>query len=283
MKLPNRIGSYRLIAPLSKHESLQKFLIGKYEKNGKFYAIKLWHQGMPNIYHKELHLEFQAATLLHTVLHSRSRGEIASIQIPRPIEVYREKTFTALISEYVLGKHLSRYHAHICARVMAEVIEEFERISHQPLFETSSVLRRHPWWLYTLSLPYVAIRACMNREIPTKHIAASFWTCLRHVRSLSTRPSMLAHRDLLPENILMNGKKITVLDCTHLVLTPQGYDLSYVCIHELLHGLSKKITRRLNAKADPFFTAYICLLNCDNRNAIHNTNYYASTLATIYE
>lgn len=282
MKLPNTVGHYHLVKSLKKQTSPEKLLIGKYRMNGKLYVIKLWRQGMPALYHRELLREFSTSKILHDILITHAPKGDVHIQTPLPVQLLQKKSYTALVFRYAPGKNLLRHHSRVRARVLARVIKKFGQISQLHIRGISPALQRHHWWTYAFSLPYVAAKAYLRNNVPFKHVVASTWTCVLHLHSIISRPTVMAHCDLLPENILVNGRKIVILDTSHLALTPRGYDLTYLAIHESLHGLSSKIISMLNAKPCPFFTAYICLKNSDHYNPIKKTNYYASTLAATY-
>lgn len=268
-KPPQRIGRYQLIKPVAKTGAVMRYGIGLYKKKDKknlFLVKTRWGPGN-DLAKYLLKREYEMTSLFYRLCQRQIKRHGFSLASPRPITLIETEKSISLVYAYLKGKSLSEYPLKMQIRILAAVLDDLRTLSFSLTPEQIAQFPKRSLWFYLYSLPLFALAAVLFH--PEK-LQTVFSLCKRAVTELFTlreNPPVIAHRDLLPENMLLCGGRIYLLDCTHMALALPGYDLAYF-LESLRDELSaQNLVTKLEVMVSPFMKAYVQLsLLCFEEN-----------------
>jgi len=198
--------------------------------------------------------EYRVNRLLGRKIHEL--GLQRTIRVPEPRECIHGKGSLSIVSEYVAGQRLDALPLEERQPWLGQVLTALETISRQLADEDRQQLTTRPAWLYGATLPAVALLFWTQYRTPVWRALRWLASCTRQLVPLRHTPLMLAHRDLMPENVIVKEGIPYLIDSERMVLTLPFYDLVYMSVHPDTSAMAEADVRWPRAAKSPL-RAYV--------------------------
>jgi thiamine kinase-like enzyme len=257
--LPKQIGEYRLLKPTLRTNESINCATGLYRKGNKEFFLKIWHGALHDHNATLLAHEYDMTSALY-------ESPIKGIHVVRPMELIDNGTTLVAVYQYIDAKPLTTFPIAKQAEVIAHTLKAMES-SRVPSISRTTI---HDYKNNLKRLVLLAIARNPNDFGVLYHF---YNETLRSLSSMRSNSLALAHRDLMPDNILVSGNKIYVLDWEDPAITIAGYDLAHFFAAPGYEKVAGIIAKNLQTKPDAFLLRYILMRNvafCGDEQ-IHNT------------
>ena len=254
--MPRRcIADYRLVNPITKINQPTNFSIGMYAKNGKKFFIKTWTGRLKNMEYNTLINEYVLSTFIKGRL--KNLHKHIKIKIPTPVEHISTKSSFSVVYEYISGPSLADLQLSQQIKVLTRTLSEFKILTKSMTKEELNSFPKRSKLFYLLALPIHVLISTLHDFELLPYVLVEAARSLRLYPSLKKTPLTLAHRDLIPENIILHKEHPYLIDCGSFVLTHPDYDLAYLAVRPLSTELYLMISRQTSHYVRKFFKAFI--------------------------
>lgn len=137
-----------------------------------------------------------------------------------------------LVLERIAGKPASLLPASLALSAMLAVFTYLTWLNQQISPAVKKRLRSRPAWFYPVSYPFFLIKAAAANPSARRDLfksAAAFLDCLPAI--LFQKSDILAHGDLVLDNILVSRRKLHLIDWEYAAVTVPLYDLAYAVVY----------------------------------------------------
>lgn len=218
---PKQIGEYRLLFNRKKSDSTKNLSIGIYQKNGKKYFVKTWTGRLKDLGYYFLVNEFELAKIIEEEFARHSK-----LLSSTPVEIIKNSNQVHVVYCFIEAKSLTEVTKAIQLQTLEKVYTELEKVS-QKSHILNKLLPHLSKGHYSFTLVTVAIGLIVRSPKLARNIIRKCWLCAQLL--YKENPAMsLAHRDLTPENIMVDKDKIYLIDGEDYVYTFDGYDEIYL-------------------------------------------------------
>jgi aminoglycoside phosphotransferase (APT) family kinase protein len=222
-----------------------KYAVGLYERESQLFIIKTWRGRFRDLNHHALANEYRVNAVLHRKIRELGLGH--EIRVPQVHGYLSDKRSLSIIIEYVDGKCLEYSPLQEKQDYLGRLLAALDIISgHLSASEKAEFTTRSAW-LYCATLPAVAW--FFLRDNPSYLRPVMKWLAHsgRGLLALRRAPLALAHRDLMPENVIVKDGVPYLIDSERMVLTLPFYDLIYLSVHPHTRALAQNHQRWLQA------------------------------------
>ncbi len=258
-KIPQRIGEYELEKILTKENPYLNYFVGLYKNKGKQYVLKTWQGKRLDLYLLKLIHELHVNLFLTQKFQMKKLTSRQCIFIPKIVEYKVYKNSLSLVFEYVKGTLLSKESTEKQARTISDIAVFFITLTRKLTHQEIKSFPQRTLRFYIFSLPLIVIFSLLRDVQNYRQVILYLYKCLMSIGSLKKLPLVLAHRDLIPKNILCTKNGICLIDFEHMVLTYPGYDLIYLSVYPEFTELSRRLSQILKYKHDNFLKFYISI------------------------
>lgn len=272
-RAPKKVNNYILVEEIKK-KYLTNYSVGVYKKAGKKYFIKSWASDRIDYEYYSLINEFNVTTILHKHRSKTKNG----IKFVKAVELIEEPYRISAVYEYVKGKNLTKtsqvFQSKVISMVMTYLPTLTDKISTTDMeyFKKRSLT----WFVFTLPLRLVKINISAINKF--KILIQTFRYYCSNINNTKLE---LAHRDLTPENIMVDIRgNIYLIDLEQVCMSFKGYDTQ----NYLISPQNQKSIQYLAGKA-PMLNNYISTILAIHSLASESLpefiNYYSKFITII--
>lgn len=226
---PRKIGKYTFKKAVIKPNNFQDYTVGIYTYRKEKFFIKTWQGNIKDLEYYLLINEYINASFFVKKLRNISDGS-HSIYVSKPLEIIREKNSLSAVFAYIEGKNLETYPAEKQITVTIEVQKAFKELTDSLTEKERAQFSQVPAEYYILALPLLFLLISMRSLKVASILLRKMIPAIRALLLMRNTPMLLAHRDLMPGNIIMSSRKVYVVDLAHIVLTIPYYDESLLAV-----------------------------------------------------
>lgn len=275
------VGRYQLESRVTKDHGLKNFFTGIYTNNNNKVFIKTWRGKIKDINYFLLVNEYIVGVILSEKMRDFSKK--TTITFPRIVDCFVTTDTFSIIYEYIPGVLLNEFSKTKQTRVLSSAIRLFSDISETLKKEDKKYISQRSYLFYFISFPLIVTAVLLLNREKWKIIMSSFWESIDSIPSVRYAGLMLAHRDLNPNNIMLDKDRAYILDCERIVLTVPYFDTIHILIaranRHIKHNLYTHF-QRSSAFPNDFLKNYICLHYILSLHHMREAkNYYFSVLS----
>lgn len=264
---PKSINGYQLLKQIDK-KYLTNYSVGIYTKSRKKFFIKSWSSNRIDYEYYSLINEFNITSILHKHSSKVKQG----INFVKAIELIEDSNRVSAVYQFIEGKSLDKYSLAKQSNIMSEIIRTLPELTNKITKQNLKYFSKRSlsWFVFTLPMRLI------NVEIPNKSKIKIFIQSFKYyVTNISNNNLELAHRDLTPENIMIdkNGK-VYLIDLEQVCLTFKGYDTQ----NFLISPQNQKSIQYLSTKApllNNYITTLIAIHSLANESLPEFVKYYS--------
>lgn len=226
-----RYGKYKLIKSFDKFSD-QKFSnhVGLYKDPlGKKVIIRRFNYRFKNLKYFQILSEVNLLKLLNSVRNKQN------IHFPKLIQLDQKKGEINLVREYFKGKRLNNFDSHTKVKILKRCMDLLGTYSEELLKKTDFQLPKRSPLEMMLFTPFYFLKSVLkdkaNFKLYVKLVLIFYKSCFS--LNLFNGKYVIAHRDLHSDNILINGKKIQILDPEVAMLAEEDTDLAIIARYYL--------------------------------------------------
>lgn len=265
---PNIVGEYTLLSDFDKKDGSRNMSIGLYQKHGKKYVIKQWVGVYKDLSYYTLVNEY----VVNRMLFSKEAFTETQVRIPQSLEYFSDDCSLTCVFEYIEGIHVQSFDDTKQAQVLQSCLQALEQASLEITAEERRLFGQRRKWFYGMILCVLPpVSLFVSPRIFGNIVRSSIQT-LRKLLAIQASPSTIAHRDLTPSNILMQGDTIYIMDTENLLLTFPGYDYAFIACAPELTEVTKKLVVQYHPDTVDFLKKYIILHNVFGSGAFMKEN-----------
>lgn len=271
IEAPLKIGEYSFCKYLK--STTHPFALGLYQnQKGKKAVAKIWQGKRKDLHYFALYHESNVYNILSKVQNrslKRLPAKLKGISIPSYIATIKDKDRLILLREFVAGKQLKslndtkkqvKYY-NKCVGYIRNLGESCTAL------ERSLITSKSAKNFLTL-FPFILIVALFKNPIIFLEILKGARVFLANSsKLLQHKTNTLIHGDLHPENIIVNGNKIKILDLEQTFFTYPEYEFAVTLTCNsipkiFIRELGEKVSRK--EQQEPKFLGYFLALlaNC---------------------
>ncbi len=275
---PKRVGRFNLVSILDKarENPYRNFEVGIYEFAEKKYFIKTWQGRVKDTNYYSLINEYLVTGMLY-----KKTKSVGELKFAQPIDIVESKDRLSAVYEFIVGQNLDKENIEKQAEVINKIIKSLQIISNSLTEKEKNQLTKRSIFFYLIFLPLLTLMLMIrgkNRKIIFSQFVKSVFNT-----SFFNKELTLAHRDLDPNNILISGKLIYLLDNERVVLTLPNYDFTNLLIYKGRSNLTKLISKKYHLKTDDFLKTFITFhYTVNNIKDIEFRKYYFNFLKQNY-
>ncbi len=251
------IGKYKIISKINKAQIVGNFSLGIYTDGTEKVFIKTWSGLMRDFNYYSLVNEYFANTVMQKKLSlTLYRDEV---YIPIVKDVICTKGLLALVFEYKDGKHLETFSQEYQKEVLVKVCSALSMITDTFTAEESAFFARRSHMFYVLSFPLVFTAFAF---LFPKKILLATRASIKSISSIGPffkQRLVVAHRDITPQNLLVQDGKIYLLDCEEMALAPASSDVISCMMNPDFTSIRSDLVQMFLQAQNSFLQMYLTL------------------------
>ena len=254
-KTPLVVGKYILQSKIIKHQDYDYYGVGVYIYRKQKVFIKTWTGNRKDMRYYGLVSQYIFAQILEGVM---KRQKKITIHFPKVLAIVETQKQLSVIFEYIEGVNLKTFTVKKQSQAIRTVINDLTSLSQdltlaeKKYFQTRSIL------FYSCLLPVFTGILLFTASRHRKDVIRAFLKCIHYFPEIWNAKLVLAHRDLYPENIIMDNGTIYLLDTENMALTLPGYDYAYISASSVSVSLSHTLAKEMSQVSD-FLKLFISL------------------------
>lgn len=220
------------------------------DHNGRRIVIKKIRSRFPSLPYQQMLNEAAILYRLRGKTFMTATGK--SVSFSPLLKLMRYHGRMVLVKAYVEGKMLRVYPESEQQAVLNECIAVLRFL---PLEISVPFGRRRPWQLAVM-MPFHLVKAARKQYREWKVLIWAAQSFLKHFASVAFRPTeyVLTHFDLTPENILIDGNKITILDVEMMSYAHPMTEIALCARYHLINfgngGMLRFLERHLSSSTE---------------------------------
>ena len=263
ISLPVKIGKYKLFYEIKKDTPIKNYAIGVYRLGKRKVFIKTWKGNLKNVNYYLLLNEYLINKILDKkLINNLKQDEKYTFRIPQVIDIIKSKNSLSIVFEYINGKTLTCFPVKEQAKILSKIFEKLENLSISLSEEEKKAFPKRTFLFYLISLPFLTFTNMLLNPRDSKVIFKAFIKFLTVLLNVNRTKLTLAHRDLKPHNVIINGIDVFIIDSGRMVLTISGYDITYLSIEDNLQSVVEITSKRLGTNINKFLENYILIQYC---------------------
>jgi hypothetical protein len=247
---PQKLGErYTIVRRIPNTNGFPKYGIGLYEDECQRYIVKTWRGKFKDLNYYALANEYRVNAILDHKIDDLGFGDL--VRVPKIHGYFSHTHSLSIILEYVDGDSLQSLPDAEKTHYLHQLLQALQSISqHLTPAERQQFARRSAWF-YCATLPALAL--LFSKHYPTYVHHALRWgsACMRDLVGWRSVNLTLAHRDLVPENVIVREGIPYLIDSERMVLTLPFYDLAYMSVHPETSSIAENHEQWRKAAASP--------------------------------
>jgi serine/threonine protein kinase len=241
-------------------------------KSGKRIVIKFWQGSLKDLHYFALLHEADTIKALTSVQSKLGPAKSKGFIIPKFIQSGKYKNGLYLISEFFQGRSISDLSDRKKYTIFKDCLQFLNELGkvcdhkHKSKISTKGIfdyIFLYPLLLVSVYLRHAELRNTIFKGVPV------FLSGIPKI--LQWKSSYLVHGDLNPNNILISGKKLAVLDVEQMRFSYQEYELvTTLCIKKYSNNFKNMIVRDLLRKKMDKKAIATLLVNASTHNLTDN-------------
>ncbi|MCI0533239.1 glycosyltransferase [bacterium] len=281
LRTPQKIGKYTLISPVNKEIVHDNFSIGIYSSEKEKVFIKTWSGKIKDFNYYSLQNQRMVNALLSEKLSGQERAGEMEISTPAIKEVIETNQSVSLVFEYIDGKTLLEFPPEFQEKTIRAILSRLRACSKSLTKKEEGYFMRLSGIFYFLSFPLIFMAFVVL--YPKKLLVAlhAIARSLPSLPELLREPLIIAHRDISPDNILVRGEKIYLIDWEVAALAPESFDPVFIMMNPKFSGVPKNMADDFKQYRNDFLavrTALYAMINL--RNVPELSQKYSSFLSS---
>ena len=285
-KYPKRVGQYCLYKEIEKVGSKKDFSICIYkDKYGKKVFAKAWNGKQKDFRYNTLINEIRACHTLNKVKNRMNANEAFNrlhVNIPRLLDVYESKNQLIVFFSFEKGELATLTNTNTKIDAYLRSVEFLVKLGQAMTTKEKTVFSNRNLASYIFLYPLFLIKSITN-------FPEHSWTLLRGVPIVAKafyflsleQETVLAHRDLHFNNMLVDGKTIVLIDFQYMVFTELVSDFAATYRHKWNNDnsdklLYKTIMKRINYRKN-FEAVFVGLLLCSATHGLIDKSFSNAT------
>jgi len=246
---PLSIGKYKLLREVYRRDRVKNLTMGIYQFQHKKFFIKSWSGKVKDLSYYYLLNEFYLQSYLNQKISTQY------FAFPTSVDLISHPQTLSAVFEYIDGHSLEKAPIHQQVEVIESIIKELAKFS-----SPANPLSRRGQFQYILMLPFIYLASLIIRPLSLRQSNLALLKCLRSFFSDNFAVKLsLAHRDLTPDNVIISGKKIYLLDSENIILTWPNYDLVFLSIFPKYRRLYQSLSSKMSVSESIFLKNYLLL------------------------
>jgi thiamine kinase-like enzyme len=244
-----KVQNYVLVKRIDTHKKSRDFVIGKYKRNKRYFFIKSWQGKIKDFAYFNIINEYNVSQILNKYAVDKS------ITVLNPEDLVEEKNRLSLIYKFIDGKKLSTFDTKYQVYVLKKVIKFIHQLSGKISKSDKQFFPRRDRLFYLLTFPLIVLNMLFKR--PSNLLSTIIFFRKHWSRNFFKDTNLyLNHGDLHPNNILISGRKIYLLDCEDMMFSLNNYDLCHLIIYNDTKYLLKELIKN-SRLTDSFIMIYL--------------------------
>jgi len=243
---PTQVGKYKLTKDLTSKNADKKYTSGVYSNGKKKVFIKTWTGHIPDRDYYMLKNEQKVSKIVEKYISKSSH-----IRIPKVIESIQYSNHLSVVFEYIDGTSATNVSVtaknQIYKNVFSQLKEWNQKLSNK---DKNSINHQTSLWYLKVLTP----KLIMSKNISLKNKIQVLKDIVLHI-SKKTKNLEFCHGDLLPNNIILSGKNIYLIDFGQSAMSFPDLDKAYLSIQPE----SKAVKKLLEIKNRDVQIAVACL------------------------
>lgn len=223
-KLPQKVGKYELISSLKKIGTIKPFKLGIYKDAfGNKAVAKFWYGKYKDFNYYALNNElvlYQILTRVIKRLGNNIPAEYKNIKLPKIVLKNESKNQRVILVEYVDGDVSVGLTSQQKIKLYFKVVDFLNYLGTRLTQNERRSISKRNAKNYILLYPFLLVKALLTHPRATLPLLKGIPIFIKSIPILLTEDTNpLVHRDLHFRNILVNGKKIYLIDLQLCALT----------------------------------------------------------------
>lgn len=235
-KIPKKLGKYLLDSVINKNDNVDNFQIGIYKNNkGKKVFVKIWNGEVKDFNYYSLKNEIEMYKILNAIV-KRNKKNIPKMfknyHIPALVEENETKNSLIMIREYVDGRPLSGFSINKKADTFFTLAGFLKFLGNKMTPDEKTQISQRTAFDYITIYPLLLTRAIIFHPKLTLSLLAAIPVFMKSfVFLLKNKKTVLVHRDLHFDNILISKNRNSLIDLQLCVFTEEIYELVMTLRH----------------------------------------------------
>lgn len=229
-EFPTRIGNYYFIQSIEKIGPRKSYLLALYKtKNGKKAIAKMRDAHIKGYHYYSLLNEAYMYTTLHAVFNrikGRRTKKFSKLYIPDCVGTHEDKHVLVILIEFVNGKQAETLPAKQKSSLYFLMIDFIHFLGENLTDKERSFISSRRPYHYIILYPLLVCKAIITYPYATAWLIRGVPVFLAAIPDMIKRSELkLVHRDLHFMNILLDSKRISLIDLQQCVLTEPLHEI----------------------------------------------------------
>jgi serine/threonine protein kinase len=233
------------------------------KKNNKTYFMKQWSGVRRGYGYYSLFNEYNNSKILSEL---SERSGVKSIKILQATDLIVDNTSITLIYPYIKGKSLNQFNIKFQKITKEKFINLLNHISTHNTDRFSNFLDRKSRLPLTSFIFLLSILFKKNINISRVKMVKIYISSI--IRYSKIHDSEIAHRDIVPSNIIVNRDQSFLLDCEKVAISPKGYDKEYIFVQDVVNSKKVNFIKYNNPLVN--FVIFEEMANSNSKKEIHS-------------
>lgn len=257
---PCHTANYVFSSEIRKNGHHHEFATGIYRDEKKKVFIKTWFGRVKDLRYYALINEYSCNKTLYFKLKSLSGSNRKyRIFVPKILDVIETKNSLSLVYEYVEGHHVSELPLSKQSEILHSAYQTLQKLSLRFSDTEKGNFGVISSAFYKRSLPFIALVTSLSAPKARRAVLKASIECSRKRKFVDTKTLFLAHRDLDPQNFIVNNSNVYILDCERMAFTVPEYDLNYLSLKPHCAELSDNLFKLAGVNPNVFLQNYIAI------------------------
>lgn len=244
---PKRIGQYYYEKDLSMQEDLNIVTCLYSSKSGKKVIGKFWFGKIKNRGFISIIKEIKILTILHSsLLENKTR---ILVLFPKVVSTIQNHTMIGYLQEYIEGRKLSDVKSvKTYLKVYDDTVRFFKELSNALTVEQKDTIGNLTMVHVLLKLPLKIVQVCIKYPNQTGYFIWAYLKVIYYSKQVvNAKAQTLTHGDLHGDNVLLNDKRIFVIDVEQMRMTYAWYEyITTISSRKTPVDVSSVLSKRLN-------------------------------------
>lgn len=268
---PVKVGEYSLETIIGKNQKGKRYATGIYKNGKKKVFIKTWSGRLKNFDYFSLKNESKISKIIYK--YSSSLQLEDQLNVPKVVAEIKNKNQYSIIFEYINGNLASTLPVSKQVEIINKVLNGLSTISTKiSEIDKASIPSRSVFWHLEVFVPKL-IKSKLPNKAKWQLLTAVLWSYMSLIPVSSTEKK-IAHGDLLPQNIIVNKKKIYLIDFGQTSFTIPDYDLAYISTQPNLSSLIAKLLPHGLVMTQTYMSKLIASVSAVSTETVAMQNYF---------
>ncbi len=252
--LPNFVDGYELLYTVKKSNNASRLAIGVYTKGGRKFFVKFWNGRIKDLTYYFLVHEY----LVTRLLSKRFNSKDSNVRTSEIIGAYENSRWLLVIFDFIEGVTLEKLSLVEKAKYWNNARIALQKVSKLLSQEEGKIIGSRGLLFYSMVLSILLPVILILSKGSRRTIFKAWLQNLKRIGSLSRTDLVLAHRDLMPNNIILGeDSRVYIVDWDNARITLPDYDFANLRVFINQKELLDLLSYKFNERAVSFLKSYI--------------------------